>query len=247
MTPLVLFIICLFKILHFVQPAPVSTPATCNAPHTKTPVTIDGKGAEAVWAKAAWQPLDQTWIGQPPSPQDFQGRYKLAWDANYLYLLAEITDDTLIDINPNPVENYWDDDCLEVFIDEDASGGPHRNSHNAFAYHIALDGRVADYGLENKAILLDHVRSARITRGKVTTWECAIAIYNDRFDERQPDNSAHRLRLKAGKVMGFALAYCDNDHSPGRENFIGSIAVAGEDKNQGYRTADIFGRVKLLP
>ncbi|HNM25762.1 MAG TPA: sugar-binding protein, partial [Saprospiraceae bacterium] len=105
---------------------------------------IDGKGDDAVWEMSEWLPLDQVWIGKDLSADDFNGRYKLAWDENNLYVLAEITDDTLIDIHPDGLDHYWDDDCLEIFIDEDASGGNHQYNYNAFAYHIALDGKVVD-------------------------------------------------------------------------------------------------------
>ena len=46
--------------------------------------------------------------------------------------------------------------------------------------------------------------------------------------------------------MGFALAYCDNDNSKERENFIGSVYVDGEDKNRGWIDANIFGTLKLI-
>ena len=45
--------------------------------------------------------------------------------------------------------------------------------------------------------------------------------------------------------MGFAIAYCDNDHSVEREHFIGSEVVEGTDKNRGWIDADIFGKIKL--
>ena len=45
--------------------------------------------------------------------------------------------------------------------------------------------------------------------------------------------------------MGFALAYCDNDKSKTRENFIGSVYVEGNDKNRGWIDANIFGTLKL--
>jgi len=53
------------------------------------------------------------------------------------------------------------------------------------------------------------------------------------------------VKLKSGKKIGFALAYCDNDHSERRENFIGSIPVAGDDKNRGWIDAGIFGELIL--
>lgn len=90
--------------------------------------TIDGIAEEAVWANVEWLLLDQIWIGGQLASEDFFGRYKLLWDENNLYVLAEITDDTLVDTHADGLSRYWDDDCLEIFVDEDASGGNHQFS-----------------------------------------------------------------------------------------------------------------------
>ena len=66
----------------------------------------------------------------------------VAWTVENL--LAEIKDDKLIDLNKDPLKAWWDDDCLEIFIDADNSGGGHQFTHNAFAYHVALDGNVVE-------------------------------------------------------------------------------------------------------
>ena len=50
----------------------------------------------------------------------------------------------LVDKIKNPLERWWDEDCVEIFIDEDNSGGNHQFNHNAFAYHIGLNGDVVD-------------------------------------------------------------------------------------------------------
>jgi hypothetical protein len=44
------------------------------------------------------------------------------------------------------------------------------------------------------------------------------------------------------------LAYCDNDGSKQRENFIGShpIKAVDGDMNRGYKSADVFGKIKLI-
>jgi hypothetical protein len=223
-----------------------NTEAAVDAPfhaHYGTPL-LDGQAAAGeVWAEAEWLPLDQVWIGRAPDAADCSGRYKLAWDENNLYVLAEITDDTLIDIHADPLLRYWDDDCLEVFVDEDASGGNHQYNYNAFAYHIALDGRVADVAPDSSFRLYDdHVISRRTSQGNVHTWEVAIKLFDDGYSD---DGENVPKLLRAGKVIGFALAYCDNDRSAERENFLGSIAVEGEDKNQGWINASIFGKTEL--
>ncbi|MEN0006928.1 MAG: sugar-binding protein, partial [Bacteroidota bacterium] len=102
----------------------------------------------------------QRWLGEPYTDEDFSGRYKLTWSEDFIYILAEIQDDTLIDIHEDGLDRYWDDDCLEIFIDEDHSGGNHQYSHNAFAYHIALDGKVVD--IVGKGIVAVLMVSSRV-------------------------------------------------------------------------------------
>jgi hypothetical protein len=204
---------------------------------------IDGIANESIWNHTSWQPLEERWIGEPYDETDFKGRFKLTWNRKALFLLVEIADDMLIDQYPNPLERWWDDDCVEIFIDEDNSGGEHQFNHNAFAYHVALDGNVVDMSPEKVGKLYNnHVQSKHITRGNTTTWEMKISIFDDSYNERSNNNPA---KLYAGKRIGFALAYCDNDNSTERENFIGSIAVEGEDKNRGWIDANIFGTLLL--
>ncbi len=205
---------------------------------------LDGKSDDPAWQEAEWLPLDQNWIGEMPTADDFSGRYKILWDENNLYVLAEITDDTLVDTHPDGLVKYWDDDCLEVFVDEDASGGNHQYSYNAFAYHIALDGKVVDIRPDSaSAYFNDHCIMRRNTAGKTTTWEVAVKIFDGNKFQYGSENIAKML--SAGKKMGFALAYCDNDHSVERENFMGSVRIEGEDKNRGWIDAGLFGLLTL--
>ncbi len=211
-------------------------------PYTASTIFLDAKASERIWTTTPWQPMDQVWLGETPSPDDFQGRYKLSWNEDYLYVLAETIDDKLIDTHADPLERYWDDDCLEVFIDENRSKGNHQYNHNAFAYHIALDGQVLDIGTDSSAHTYHHVKSKRVTTGNKSVWELAISLYPDTYVD---NTRGQALKLSKGKKMGFAIAYCDNDDSVERENFIGSVAVEGEDKNRGWIDAGIFEAVIL--
>ena len=219
-----------------------------------SPITIDGVASEAAWQQAEWLPMTELMVGDMPTPEDFSGRYKLLWDNEQLYLMAEIVDDVLWDNHPDPTDKYWDDDCLEIFIDADASGGNHLTSYNAFAYHIALDGNVLDIGPDkgeeqNYVILNDHAKS-RWTRSDkapfAITWEVSIKIFPDTFTEAKPGEP---LALSAEQVIGFMLAYCDNDGSVEREHFVGSHAVEAVNgsKNLGYIDASVFGKIVLKP
>ena len=210
---------------------------------TEVQPTIDGIANESVWSNAEWLPINQLWLGDTYSKADFQGRYKLTWTEDALYLLAEITDDALRDVYKDPLKNWWDEDCLEVFIDEDNSGGNHQYNYNAFAYHIDLEGNVVDVTPNKEGKLYNsHVESKRLTKGNITTWEVKISLFDDTYID---DGINIPVKLKANKNIGFALAYCDNDTSEHRENFIGSIYVEGNDKDRGWIDANIFGTLLL--
>ena len=115
-------------------------------------ILIDGIANEKTWEKSSWYPINQVWIGEQVDSSDFTGRYKLSWSKEALYVLVEIKDDFLVDKIKNPLERWWDDDCVEIFIDEDNSGGNHQFNHNAFAYHVGLNGDVVD--LDGKDIVV---------------------------------------------------------------------------------------------
>ena len=218
-------------------------------------ITIDGKALESAWQNADWRSIDKHILGEYPAQEDFSGRYKLLWDEHHLYLLAEISDDVLFDRHADPLLRYWDDDCLEIFIDEDGSGGNHQFDYNAFAYHVALDnqavdigGRLAD-GSPLFVLLNDHVDSRwqrQEQRPHTVIWEVAIKVFDDTFEL---GGTSQPMSLTAGKTMGFMLAYCDNDGSTEREHFVGSheIEPVNGDKNLGYIDAGVFGTIRLLP
>jgi len=210
---------------------------------TITP-TLNGNSDDLVWKEQDWYPIDQRWIGPEYATTDFSGRYKLTWTPEAIYLLAEIQDDILYDKEKDPLTLWWDDDCLEIFIDADNSGGGHQFTHNAFAYHVALDGNVVDLAPgEVPTLYNSHVRSERKTTGNTTIWECEILVYDDTYTDGGIND---QQVLKAQQKIGFALAYCDNDASTERENFIGSVPVYGEDKNRGWIDAGIFGTIELI-
>jgi hypothetical protein len=214
---------------------------------------IDGRADEADWTRAPWRPLRHTLVGEPPQDTaDFSGRYRLLWREDALYLLAEIRDDVLVDAEPDPLRNYWADDALEILVDEDASGGPHQTDHGAFAYHVALDGRVVDLGEDGQPMLLDgHVQSAWRRASEAPhalIWEARILLYPDPAAltagaEWQPRS------LQAGERLGFALAWCDSDAPGQRRRLIADVDVApvDGDRNRLYRDASVFGRIRLLP
>ena len=215
------------------------------APRAATAVRVDGIANDAVWADAEWREISYNWLGPEYSDEDFSGRFKVAWDEGRLYVLVEFVDDILFDSHRNPLEQYWDDDCVEIFIDEDFSGGDHQFNHNAFAYHMSLDNRAIDIGTDKLARdYSHHTESVWKQHGNRVVWEVAIDIYPDTYVDGSDQNAP--VPLFAGKIMGLMLAYCDNDGSELRENFVGSESVPEGPKDRGWIDAGLFGKLELV-
>lgn len=218
-----------------------------HAPACEVPPEIDGKLDEACWSKAKAASLRHLWLGVPPSgPEDLSGTFRVVWcpQTSKLYFGVSITDDSINDFIMNPLEGYWTDDCLEIFLDADHSGGDHTYNHSALALHLSTRGHAVDLGINKRPLTLgeDVIRCAFCKETGV--WEAEVTPY-DRYDPRNPRN-CHRSRLYPGKVIGFTVAYCDNDGVVGkRESFLGWNYMAGPDRNQAWRTADVFGDLVL--
>ncbi len=216
-----------------------------RAPLAEVAPTIDGVADEAIWEQARWQELKYRWLGPEYTGEDFQGRFKVVWTADRIYILGEFVDDILIDTHRDPLVQYWDDDCLEIFLDEDYSGGEHQYNHNAFAYHMSLDNKAIDMGVDEKPHdYSHHVESRWQQTGNKIVWELAIDIYTDSYEDGSDDNKP--IKLSAGKIMGLMVAYCDNDGSELRENFIGSESVPSGPKDRGWIDAGLFGELVLV-
>ncbi|HSZ25753.1 MAG TPA: sugar-binding protein [Cytophagaceae bacterium] len=217
-----------------------------KAHKTNETININGKGDEKEWEKAPWKKIKHTWLGANPEPQDFEGKYKMLWDENYIYYLVEIQDDSLSDQHRDPFNLWWEDDCLELFIDENNSKGIHQYNHTAFAYHITLHLDVVDMGPDKKPVLLNDHLIAMWTRKDSThyIWEVAMRVYDDTYNQNSKTNKP--VVLSKGKKLGFAVSYNDNDGNFKRENFIGSIPIEGEDKNRGWIDAGVFGTLELV-
>jgi hypothetical protein len=215
-----------------------------DAPKTTSAPVIDGV-TDAAWDRAAWAPVDVFWLGsQRPGAQDFTGRYKAMWDAGNLYLLFDITDDVLLDATANPLERYWDDDSVEIFIDENKSGGNHQYNTSAWAYHIGTLGDSVDFTNSASAKLLNsHITVRRISLGARHMWEMSMRVYAENYN----DNTINTpVALFAGKLMGFTAAYNDNDASSQRESMMGSVDTQGHKDNLGYIDASVFGSMRLI-
>ncbi len=193
------------------------------------------------------------------------------WSAedSLLYVLAETIDDSYIDTTFAPGSDYYEYDILEVFIDEDQSGGGHifdaggDDAENAFSYHITInipnDGETTtekkvsdidgvDWGNMRIPDYEDHFPDFAVKRtGNKLTWEFSLKVYNDTYEQLDPDHENAWVKLDSGKAIGFSVAYCDADDDVGRDNFFGSDwgPNNGGEFNDHWMNADGYGTLVL--
>lgn len=227
-----------------VEAAHVADRTEYRAPRAAATPVVDGVGGDPAWDSAPWHDIDQLWLGPEYRAGDYDARFKVVWTPAKIYLLVELVDDILYDSHRDPLLQYWDDDCLEIFVDEDFSGGDHQYNHNAFAYHVSLDNQAIDIGTDRlPRNFSNHVDSRWKQQGDKIVWEVALDVYPDRYRDDSHTNAP--VTLVAGKVIGLMLAYCDNDGSEFRENFVGSESVPSGPKDRGWIDAGLFGKLVL--
>jgi len=241
-----------------------------TAPFAETAPVIDGIGDDPAWEKAEWKPIDQVWLGggnasqsnlTPPPAGTFSGRFKIVWTKDRLYYLVEIKDTYLsLTRMADPYNEIYNDDCLELFINEDGKGGMHENNNNAFAYHMSYDGvNVMDYvagqnnnsPFKNSYIARNHhikyiIGNRNNANGSnLYTWEIEMKVFNKNYPISGDLNYKPEI-LFENKMMGFAVAYCNAGTSNKREYFMGSMFIEGTNKNVAYQNASVFAKLILV-
>ena len=234
-----------------------------RAYHTNNIPVIDGDTADLCWQAAKWQDINYFWItyGVSVPASDFTGRFKVLWNktTNLLYFVVEITDDAFVNgyVYANNLGTYYNYDVVELFIDEDRSGGTHTNDNNAFAYHITGGNSSVEYdaidifgaGTSNKVNYQNHFPEfKRDWDGKHYFWEFSLMVLKNTFTPTAVPTE-HNATLTVGKRMGLTVNYCDNDglteNPKTRDNFISSKYVPQANYNDSYMNASLFGSLIL--
>ncbi|MFH1008034.1 MAG: sugar-binding protein [Candidatus Latescibacterota bacterium] len=215
---------------------------------SRTPPVLDGILDEPVWQDAKTDTLAFRWEGgsnpEPPTAEDLSVTFQATWcdSTNRLYVAVQVQDDVIADHFADPLASYYTDDGVEVFLDPDHSGGDHKYSFNAFAYHVSLFGDAIDLGADGKATnLRDHIGLGLGENKK--TWEIAFVLYREYSHDGNSEND-EILDIAAGDKIGFSIAYNDNDGTPGnRESMVGWVPDGGDS----WITADRFGTLRFVP
>ncbi|MGD8787515.1 MAG: sugar-binding protein, partial [Phycisphaerales bacterium] len=99
-----------------------------------TPPVLDGVMDE-IWSLSTEQTLTITKEGtSPDNPMDCSGGWRALWDWDYLYILVDVNDESLV--QDSGATEGWNDDRVEIFIDGDNSKDSTTDGVNDYQYNF---------------------------------------------------------------------------------------------------------------
>lgn len=131
---------------------------------------------------------------------DLSGVLQLLWDATYLYLRFQATDDiTQVDSGTQ----YWRDDSLGVYLDgnKDSTG---------------------EWGADDLRIFVVQDGTVAVFNGTCATHSVDVNTSGTNYDieMRIPYSCFGNITPEAGDLIGFDIEFSDDDNGGGREGFM---------------------------
>ena len=105
---------------------------------TISEISVDGKPDETSWEKADWSEYFQDIEGDKKPTPKYNTRFKMLWDNQYLYILAELEEPHVWAYYTERDMIVYHENDFEFFID------PNGDTHNYFEFEINAQNTVMD-------------------------------------------------------------------------------------------------------
>lgn len=119
-----------------------TTPNTYIAGQTRDAIHINGQANEAAWQNAAWTTDFIDIQGEHMPHPTFRTRCKILWDANNLYIFAELEEEHIWAYYDKQDMIVYHENDFEVFIDPDG------DTHNYFEFEVNTQNTLFDLFLD---------------------------------------------------------------------------------------------------
>lgn len=166
-------------------------------------ITIDGADSDAGWGDAATFTLDSINKGSgTPSAADLSATGKVMWDASALYVVVNVSDQTLTNVADN--SRYYEYDGIEIYVDADGS-------RNVGSYDGANDFQIS---IPYNNPLGSDVFVAG-ANANTSAFERSIATTTGGYlvELKMPWSALNVSPKSEGDRIGFDLMVIDNDGS----------------------------------
>ncbi|NKB72157.1 MAG: redoxin domain-containing protein [Candidatus Latescibacteria bacterium] len=171
---------------------------------------------------------------------DFSPAFQVGYnpDAQMLYLAVTVRDDE------HRVNYQWPfgGDCIEIYLDPDHNGGPHRNQPGA--QHLQYSSIADSTGKLRRPYGSPHLYGHDITQTRsrfAFSRQDGITIYEWALDPFDHFPGQH-TQLKPGRTLGFDIAVLDLDEDDGRAAWV---CWATFSPNAKVGNADLLGDLIL--
>ena len=187
-------------------------------------VVIDGT-AEALWSEAREYKIGNVIYMPATSDTDLSANYRAMWDEKNLYVLVKVTDDSLK--NDSDSDLWYQDDCVEVFIDADNSKSVNYGDNDG-QYHF-------DWDRTNPAM-------DRFQNGRMDGVEFAMVTTENGYrTEIKFPWSTLGVKPSAGMKIGLDVHVNDDDDGGDRDT---KLTWRGREDNA-WQTPRAFGTAEL--
>jgi len=188
------------------------------------PVVVDGR-ADDLWSESRQYKIGNVIYLPPSNEADLSASYKAMWDEKNLYVLIDVTDDSLK--NDSDSDMWYLDDCVEVFIDADNSKSESYGDNDA-QYHFDWD---------KSSPSMD-----RFQNGKMDGIEFAMVTTENGYrTEIKFPWSTLGAEPSAGKKIGLDVHVNDDDDGGDRDS---KLTWRGKEDNA-WETPSVFGTAEL--
>ena len=188
------------------------------------PVVVDGM-ADDLWSESRQYKIGNVIYLPPSNDEDLSASYKAMWDEKNLYVLVDVTDDSLK--NDSDSDLWYQDDCVEVFVDADNSKSDSYGDNDA-QYHF-------DWDKNNPSM-------DRFEHGKLDGIEFAMVTTEKGYrTEIKFPWSTLGAEPSAGKKIGLDVHVNDDDDGGDRDS---KLTWKGKEDNA-WQTPGVFGTAEL--
>lgn len=189
-----------------------------------SPITIDGT-IDPVWTHASVVSVSATKLlsGTVSNAADLSGTGKVLWDDTYLYFLADVSDEALV----NESANIYDDDGVEFYVDINNDKATSYGA-NDFQYTFAWDNGTT----------VGVLPSGRSTAGITYS---AVARTGGYIVEARIPWSTLQGNPAVGQILGIDFMINDDDNNGTRD---GKLSWNSSTDNA-YQDPSLFGTAKL--
>ena len=114
----------------------INLPDTLDIAYTHEVMSINGYANESVWNTIPPVAVTKNLFGQIEGPDDLSASFKACWNLDSLFVLINITDDSLDNVHG---ANYWESDKISLYLDMDNSRNTYYDA-NDWDMNIVWEG-----------------------------------------------------------------------------------------------------------